>query len=74
MLINGQAGDKNSQVKIDPRETGETQRNTEEAELFHREISDALRDCHVGFEAGTACLDPALSLRSLLGGNRRVFG
>ncbi len=38
MMVHGQAGDENRQVKIDPRQGGEAERDPEEVELFHAEI------------------------------------
>ena len=35
MLVNRQTGDENGEVKIDPGEAGETERNPEKVELFH---------------------------------------
>ena len=42
MLIDREAGDKNSQVKVNPRKTGEAQGHTEKIESLHAEISERL--------------------------------
>ena len=46
MLVHGQAGDENRQVKIDAREGGEPECNPEEVELFHEGNMRRERDCH----------------------------
>jgi hypothetical protein len=45
--VYGQAGNEDGEVKIDPGETGETERHAQEVESVHAEISNALRDCHL---------------------------
>ena len=50
MLIDCETGDKDSQVKIDPGETGQAERNAQKVESFHAKVSGALRDCHLIFE------------------------
>jgi hypothetical protein len=45
--VDGQTGDKDREVKIDPGETGETECDAQEVESFHAEISNALRNCHL---------------------------
>ena len=47
MLVDGQAGDEDGEVKIDARETSEPQRHAQQVESIHAEISDAPRDCHL---------------------------
>jgi seryl-tRNA synthetase len=49
MQIYRQAGDEDGEVKIDPGETGQTERNAQKVESFHAEISNALCDCHATF-------------------------
>ena len=39
--MNGEPGDKNCQVKIDPGEAGQAERDAEELEVVHREIMGA---------------------------------
>jgi hypothetical protein len=47
VLMDGEAGDENGQVKIKAGETGEAERDTQQAKSFHARISDAARDCHI---------------------------
>ena len=49
VLVYRQAGDEDGEVKIDPGETGQAERNAQKVESFHAEISGALRDCHARF-------------------------
>ncbi len=49
VLIDGEAGDEDGQVKIDPGQTGQAERDAQKVESFHAEISDAARDCHLVF-------------------------
>ena len=49
MLVDGETGYENSQVKIEAGETGEAERDAQQAKSFHARISDAACDCHEGF-------------------------
>jgi hypothetical protein len=47
VLMDGEAGDEDGEVKIDARETGEPERHAQQVESFHGEISNAACDCHL---------------------------
>src|SRR5687767_6557878 len=47
LLVDGQAGDKDGEVKVDAREASEPQRHAQQVEFVHAEISGARRDCHL---------------------------
>jgi hypothetical protein len=49
MLIDGEAGDEDGQVEIDPGEARQAERDTQKIKLIHAEISDPCRDCHLLF-------------------------
>ena len=49
MLMDGETGDENGEVKIEAGETGEAERDAQQAKSFHARISDAACDCHEGF-------------------------
>ena len=55
VLMDGETGDENGQVEIEAGETGEAERDAQQAKSFHARISDAACDCHEGF-AGAARL------------------
>src|SRR3954470_23678530 len=43
MLVNGEAGDENGQVKIDAREAGEAKRHTQQVQVLHGEVYDGVK-------------------------------
>ena len=47
VLMDGEAGDENGQVKIEAGETGEAERDAQQAKSFHARISNARGDCHL---------------------------
>jgi hypothetical protein len=50
MLIDRETGDEDSEIKVDPGQTSETERNAQKVKSFHVRISGPLRECHVGFD------------------------
>ena len=49
MLVDGETGHEDGEVKINPGETGQAERNAQKVKSFHAEISGAHSDCHAGF-------------------------